>query len=363
MPPLTGIYYSKRQALHRTPRDHPDSIQRIPAVLRRMRRNIWLRKGLVTVADSDAVAEKLLHQVHDGRYIEQIRSFCRQGGGYLDVDTYLSPGTYSASVYSAGGAVKACRDVLEGEFRNAFVLTRPPGHHAGRGGLALKADSTGFCVFNNAALAAGYLLDRGLRRIVLLDLDAHHGNGTQEIFYGNSRVLFLGMHEDKGFFPYSGLVEEVGENEGEGFTVNMPLDRGSGDGDYLLFFREIVSPILGQYQPEFALLSLGFDAHTLDPLADLNLSSAGYLKLVDALKGMAEEHCGGRLVLFLEGGYNLRVVPVLASAVTSVLCGAQGAPRLLRRDDVFRRRTVERLRELKRKLSPFWLLDGSGAPD
>jgi len=359
MPPSTGIYRSKRQALHRTPKDHPDSIQRIPAVLRRLRRNIWLRKGLVSVADSEAVADKLLLEVHSEGYIERIRRFCKQGGGYVDDDTYLSPGSYVAAIYSAGGAVKACSDVLGGELRNAFVLTRPPGHHAGTEGLALNADSTGFCVFNNAALAARYLLDRGVRRVALIDLDAHHGNGTQEIFYGDPGVLYLGIHEDSGFFPYSGSVEEAGEGEGEGFTVNMPLDRGSGDGDYLVFLREIISPILDQYHPEFTLVSLGFDAHRLDPLADLNLSSSGYLRLIDALKRMAEEQCGGRLVLFLEGGYNLRTLPVLVSATTSILCGARGAPVPLPRNGVVQRQTIERLQDVKRKLSAFWSLDDS----
>jgi len=356
MPPSTAIYHSRTQALHRTPRDHPESIQRILAVLRRLRRNIWLRKGSITFAESEAVMDELLLEVHSGRYIEQIRSFCEHGGGYADDDTYLSIGSYVAAAYSAGGAVKACRDVLNGEFRNAFVLTRPPGHHAGKDGLALNADSTGFCVFNNAALAARDLLDQGLKRVALVDLDAHHGNGTQEIFYADPRVLYLGIHEDSGFFPFSGSIEEVGEKEGEGFTVNMPLQRGSADGDYLIFLKEIVSPILIQYHPEFILISLGFDAHRLDPLADLNLSSSGYLRLVDALKRMAEEQCGGRLVLFLEGGYNLRVLPVLVSASASTLCGAQHAPGPLPRDGVFRQHTFNCLRDLRRELSSFWSL-------
>ena len=356
MPPFTGVYHSKRQALHRPPRDHPESIRRISVVLRRLSRNIWLRRGLITFAETEAVTNKLLLEVHSGRYIEQIRSFCEHGGGYVDDDTYLSPGSYVAATSSAGGAVKACRDVLKGEFRNAFVLTRPPGHHAGRDGLALNADSTGFCVFNNAALAARYLLNQGLKRVALVDLDAHHGNGTQEIFYGDPRVLYVGIHEDSGFFPFSGSIEEVGENEGEGFTVNMPLHRGSGDGDYLVFLREIVSPILIQYHPEFILISLGFDAHKLDPLADLKLSSSGYLRLVDAMKRMAEQQCEGRLILFLEGGYNLRVLPVLVSASASILCGAQRAPGPLPRNGVFQQHTFDCLQDLKRELSSFWSL-------
>jgi len=254
-----------------------------------------------------------LQLIHDIDYIQQIKQFCSCGGGLLDQgDTMVSGESYEVARLAAGGTLKAADLVMEGKYRNAFAFVRPPGHHAGPG------YPMGFCVFNNVAVAAAHLLEKfSLDRVLILDIDAHHGNGTQEIFYRSNRVLYVSLHEDPTEFPLTGFADEVGEDEGLGYTVNVPLPYGTGDRIYLKAFNEVVVPIINQYKPQFILVSTGFDNHYTDPVGNLSLSALSYAKIFDAILESASKFCQGKLVATLEGGYSLRFLGKLACAVTA----------------------------------------------
>ena len=227
-------------------------------------------------------------------------------------DTMVSPESYDVALLAAGGTVKAVDLVMAGKCRNAFAFVRPPGHHAG------PNYPMGFCVFNNVAVAAAHLLEKfSLDRVLILDVDAHHGNGTQDIFYRSGRVLYVSLHEDPIEFPLTGFADEVGEDDGLGYTVNVPLPYGTDDRIYLRAFNEIAVPIINQYKPQFILVSTGFDNHYADPVGNLSLSALSYVKIFDAVLESASKFCQGKLVAVLEGGYSLRFLGKLACAVTA----------------------------------------------
>jgi len=229
-------------------------------------------------------------------------------------DTVVSPESYEVALLAAGGTLKAADLVMAGKFRNAFAFVRPPGHHAGPG------YSMGFCVFNNIAVAAAHLLEKfSLDRVLILDIDAHHGNGTQEIFYRSNKVLYVSLHEDPFEFPLTGFADEVGEDKGAGYTVNVPLPYGTDDRIYLRAFNEIAVPIINQYKPQFILVSAGFDNHYTDPIGNLSLSALSYIKIFDTILESASKFCQGKLVAVLEGGYSLRFLGKMACAVTTRL--------------------------------------------
>jgi acetoin utilization deacetylase AcuC-like enzyme len=196
--------------------------------------------------------------------------------------------------------------------KNAFALVRPPGHHAG------VYYALGFCLFNNVAIGASHLLNRlGLDRILIIDIDAHHGNGTQEIFYGTDRVLYVSLHEDPRGFPGTGFIDEIGEGKGLGYTVNVPLAFRTDNAVYQRALDEIVIPIAKQYQPEFMLISAGFDGHYTDPVGDLALSTKSYEETFAKLVALANQLCKGRLVATLEGGYSLNILGKLVTSAIS----------------------------------------------
>ena len=256
-----------------------------------------------------------MERVHYHDYIKKISQFCKCGGGLLDIqDTVVSPESYDVALLAAGGAVKAVDIVMNKNYRNAFALVRPPGHHAG------AWYPMGFCVFNNVAVAASYLLENwNLNRVAILDIDAHHGNGTQDIFYKTKKVLYVSLHEDPIEFPMNGFTDEIGKDNGTGYTVNIPLPYGTDDKIYLKAFNEIAFPIINQYKPQFILVSTGFDNHYKDPVGNLSLSTFSYTKIFDSLLESASQLCQERLVAVLEGGYNLRLLGKMATAVTARL--------------------------------------------
>jgi acetoin utilization deacetylase AcuC-like enzyme len=254
--------------------------------------------------------------VHDQRYIEALQRFCEAGGGQIDLNTTASPGSYEAALYAAGGLLRGIEAVLAGEAANAFALVRPPGHHA------VPQGSLGFCLFNNVAVAARYLLDvRGLERVLIVDWDVHHGNGTQDIFYDDPRVLFFSSHQD-GTYPGTGSFWETGEGRGKGFNVNLPLPAGSGDAVLERAFEVLLEPLAARFKPEFILVSAGYDGHWRDPLARLNLSAEGYARLTRRVIQLADTYCQGRLALTLEGGYNIEALTSSVRATLEVLAGA-----------------------------------------
>ena len=256
-----------------------------------------------------------VERVHSTQEVKTVTELARSGGGWVDADTFVVPASYDAALLAAGAAMQATADVLSGRERNAFVVVRPPGHHATR------ARAMGFCLFNNAAIAAQWALDAGAaQRVAVLDVDVHHGNGTQDIFYDRPEVLYYSTHQYP-FYPGTGRVEEVGRNDGIGTTVNVPLAAGSGDSIFLDATTRVLAPAVRSYRPDVMLVSLGFDAHWADPLAQMQLSTSGYRRILEQIATLADETCGGKLIFLLEGGYDLEVIEEGARMAGSVLSG------------------------------------------
>jgi len=276
---------------------HPERPQRIAAI-----RDHLKARGLLdrlAVIRPDPCPVERLARVHTRDYIESIRSACARAPAQLDPDTAVSSGSWDAALLSAGGAVAACDAVVSGKASAAFVCTRPPGHHA-------EADrAMGFCLFNNVAVAARYLQDdHRLGRVLIVDWDVHHGNGTQHMFEDDDTVFYFSTHQYP-FYPGTGSARETGTGRGAGYTLNYPMLAGSGDEEYVQVFREVLRPEIDRVQPEAILISAGFDAHRADPLAGMAVTEKGYADMTTILKEAADRHCGGRIVSLLEGGYDL----------------------------------------------------------
>lgn len=309
---MTGVVYDPLFLEHTIP-GHPEGAARLEGILAELRRSgLWER---LTPVKSAPVDLGLLSRVHDPAYIAQVAAICRRGGGYLDSDTYLVQATYDAARLAAGGVAELTRAVLRGEIPNGIALVRPPGHHAER------HRGMGFCIFNNIAVAAQAALDEfGLQRVLIFDWDVHHGNGTQDIFYGSPHVLFISTHQYP-HYPGTGDWREAGEGAGLGYTVNMPLPAGVGDAGFDRLFREVAAPLVERFRPELILVSAGYDAHWRDPLAGLHLSLSGYWHLARELVELARRLCEGRIVVMLEGGYDLKVLALGVADTCRALLG------------------------------------------
>ncbi|UCH32785.1 MAG: histone deacetylase [Candidatus Bathyarchaeota archaeon] len=312
----TAIIFTPKYYEHDPGSGHPETSKRLRVIMKEVRpalngddRCKLVEPGLAPLRD--------LELVHASDYIQLVKRICKLGGGLLDIgDTVASPESYTAARYAVGGAIKASDLVLKKKATNAFALVRPPGHHAGRNYAA------GFCIFNNVAIAASHLIKRqNIERILILDIDAHHGNGTQEIFYGTKKVLYISLHEDPREFPGTGFIDEVGESEGRGYNVNIPFPFRTSDKAYLRAIDGIVIPIISQYAPQFILISAGYDGYHADPVAKLSISAVSYATIFDKLLRLASRFCRDRLVVLLEGGYNLRHLGKLAMLTISRMSG------------------------------------------
>ena len=313
----TAIIYTPKYLDHNTGPDHPETADRLRAIMKELKESSLFESGKCSLIEPKPASVKDVELVHQPDYIQLVERVCSSGGGLLDLgDTVVSPESYETALYAVGGAVKAADVVINEEFQNAFALVRPPGHHAG------PSYDMGFCLFNNVAVVATQLLnDFHLKRILILDVDAHHGNGTQEIFYNTDKVLYIGLHQDPSNFPRTGFVDEVGNGDGLGYTVNIPFPYQTGDKAYLKAFNQIVMPIIQQYKPEFILVSTGFDGHYTDPVASLSLSASTYLKIFENVLNLASQFCAGKLVAVLEGGYSLNFIGKIATAVIGKMAG------------------------------------------
>ncbi len=240
-----------------------------------------------------------LQLVHTESHIEQIASTADQGFVSLDPDTGASSRSYDAARLAAGAVIEGVNLLSEGRVDNVFALVRPPGHHA-------EAERPmGFCLFNNVAIAAAYAIqEMGMKRVMVIDWDIHHGNGTQHSFYDTEQVLYLSTHLYP-YYPGSGALQETGSGQGEGYTVNIPLSGGQNDMSYAAIFNEVVAPVARQYQPEMILVSAGYDIYIDDPLGSMAVTPAGFAYMTRVLKELAAELCEGKLLLTLEGGYSL----------------------------------------------------------
>jgi len=304
--------------LHQPGPGHPESPRRLQAVYAALDAGA-LPAGVVVEAPP-AAPWPALERVHEPRYLERIAATAGQARTVLDPDTVTSPHSYACARRAAGAALRAVEAVVDGEARHAFGLVRPPGHHA------LPDRAMGFCLFNNVAVAAAHAqAELGCHRVLILDLDVHHGNGTQAVFWERADVLFVSSHQHP-FWPGSGALEEIGAGPGRGRTVNLPLPAGSGDAEYLYVYREVVEPLVDAFRPDLVLVSAGFDTWQHDPLGGMRLTTAGYRALYGLFRAWTERHCPGRLVAVLEGGYDPAGMARVVPAVLEVLAAAAPAP-------------------------------------
>lgn len=292
---------------------HPECAARVQTTARYLQQQSWfqgLPRGQVTRA-----AEQLLCRTHEPRVIERAKSLAAAGGGALDADTILSADSFEVALFAAGSAMAAVDQVLRESDNTAFCLLRPPGHHA------TQDVSMGFCIFNNVAIAANYAKDvYGLERILIVDFDVHHGNGTQNIFYEDPSVTFFSIHRAP-FYPYTGNTDETGSGAGLGSTINVPLAFGCSRATYLDRFQSALDRALRQSRPQLILISAGFDAYKDDPIGSLGLEVEDYYTLTDILRKAAAAHCQGRIVSCLEGGYHLEKLPELIATHLQALAG------------------------------------------
>jgi acetoin utilization deacetylase AcuC-like enzyme len=259
--------------------------------------------------------------IHDPQHIEDIRRLSERGGGHYDGDTVLSKESYEVALLAAGGAIKGCELMFSGKTSRVFCLVRPPAHHAGISGSALGAASLGFCLFNNIAIAAAYALKKNLvKRILILDIDVHHGNATQEAFNSSPDVLYVSTHQ-RGIYPGTGYENEIGMGEGTGFKLNLPLPSLSDDKIYMNAFNEIILPVAEQFRPELVLLSVGFDAHHSDFISGMSVTAEGYGEMVRSAIQLAERYSGGKVMACLEGGYSDTCLSTALPEATAALAG------------------------------------------
>jgi acetoin utilization deacetylase AcuC-like enzyme len=303
---LTSPHYLK----HDFP-DHPENADRLRALEAALDSPaLGLREYLVPLAPRSATTDEIA-LAHSPRYIAALRAAMAQAPGFVDTaPTYVVPESFDVALLAAGGAIRSVEAVLGGEAEAAFALVRPPGHHA------VPDEPMGFCLFNNVAIAARYAQRHlGVERVLIVDFDVHHGNGTQDIFYADPSVLFVSAHQE-GIYPLTGAADETGAGEGKGANINLPLPAGAGDHAMARLANEIIAPAAAHFRPNLVIVSAGFDAHWLDPLAGLQFTLRGYAQLAGFLMRLAQEHCAGRLTFVLEGGYHLAA---LAGGVTTVL--------------------------------------------
>jgi acetoin utilization deacetylase AcuC-like enzyme len=355
----TCVIYSPRFLDHDTGNHHPESSSRVTQVLEELRRANVFQEGVCELQEPRRAFQDEITLVHEKEYYMKVKRIVEAGYGSLDPDTPVSKGSFEAAMMAAGGVLKACELILAGEFKNAFALVRPPGHHAGVRGRALGAPTAGFCVFNNVAIAAQSLLKhQSASKVLILDLDCHHGNGTQEIFNGSKEVMYVSIHQDgRTLYPGTGSFRDIGIGEGEGYKVNIPLPPGSCDDVHLMAFDEVVRGVSQQFKPDFILISAGFDSHHQDPLTNMGVSVEGFRRMYSETLNMAEELCQGRLVAALEGGYGVKFASSTATAI-KVLAGLPVKPveefRASGSGTVIEVKST--LNALKDLLSPYWSL-------
>lgn len=309
-----GIVKDDIYLQHITDRFHPENPQRLHYIYDMLER--LPQEDLVYVASRPASEDEIC-LIHTPRYHDYVAATAGKAYTQLDPDTSTSPKSYEAASMAVGGTLNLADAVMKGEVDNGFALVRPPGHHAERD------RAMGFCLFNNIAIAARYLIKQyRLERILLVDFDLHHGNGTQHSLYDDPRVLYFSSHQYP-YFPGSGWYSEIGQEKGKGYTVNVPLTYGMDDLDYDYIFRQLVVPLADAFHPEVVLVSAGFDTHRDDPLGGMAVTEAGYANMTRILLDIASRHCEGRMVVALEGGYDLNG---LARSVQAMISEMKGTP-------------------------------------
>ena len=299
-------------------RGHPERPERVEAIRAALTEAGWWQE-YPHLAPLE-IPKEVLHKVHDADFLSHLQQICWRGQ-HFDMDTYTTPDSWELALQAAGGGIAVADAVWQRQAKRGFALTRPPGHHATRD------RAMGFCLLNNVAIAAEYLLQaRGAKRIAIIDLDLHHGNGTQDIFYRRGDVFYVSTHQSP-LYPGTGRVSETGAAQGEGTTANFPLPPMSGDEAFQTVMDELILPLMDRFTAEMILVSYGFDPHRNDPLGSLMLSAGTYGVLISRLAGWADQNCEGRIALFLEGGYDMQAAKNCSQAVVAALLGESWEPR------------------------------------
>ena len=306
-------FYPEGHAAH-FERGHPERPERVEVI-----QSALLESGLwdeYPKLPPLLLPDDLIQSIHSPAYLNLLEMTCRRSG-HLDPDTFTTPATWDLAQRAAYGAATIASAVWEGRAKRGFALTRPPGHHAMRG------QGMGFCLLNNIAVAAEFLIkNHHVQRLAIVDLDLHHGNGTQDIFWSRNDVFYISTHQSP-FYPGTGNVADIGSGSGEGWTANFPLPPGSGDNAFLSIMDQLIIPLLDRKNPQIILVSYGFDTHWMDPLGQLLLTADGYGILIKKLCDWADTHCEGRIALILEGGYDLNAGKACNLAVISAMLGKE----------------------------------------
>lgn len=351
----TAIFYDPVFLEHDTGYGHPESPDRLKSIIRGLREHGILEDSRFKILKPSRASIEEISLIHDPNYVRYVEDFCRRGGGVIGTwggGVVCSGRSFEAACYAVGAAIDAVKLSMDNVYPRSFCLVRPPGHHA-------EYDYPyGFCIFNNIAIAAAYLIKfRGVDRIMVLDLDAHHGNGTQHAFYDSPKVFYISIHQD-AIFPGTGSINEVGVGDGEGYTLNIPLPAYSDKEVYIEAIRRIVKPIAMEYKPEIILVSAGFDPYHDDPITDLGLTLEGFREVYREVIDLSRI-CSGRIVFCLEGGYNLECLRV---AVASVIALMEGIEFDLPREEVYpppylKSRALSIIEAVRRIASSYWRID------
>lgn len=307
-----GLVYDPAYLEHDTGA-HVENAQRLTSTIEILE-TTGITDRLILVPAREATPEEIA-AVHSTEYISQVQMICERGGGNLDLDTVTSPESFKAALMAAGGLISAVDAVIKKHVNSAFALVRPPGHHA------TCWHGMGFCLFNNIAIAAKYALAKyNINKILIVDFDVHHGNGTQDTFYTDPGIYYFSTHQYP-LYPGTGHINEIGAREGEGFNMNVPLIPGCGDYEYQTIYEDILAPVAMRYKPQLILVSAGYDGHWADNLASMQLSVSGFARIAEILEVLALSLCQGNLVFTLEGGYNHSALAYSIAATCNILMG------------------------------------------
>ncbi len=347
----TAVFYDPIYLEHDTGYGHPERPERLQTTMQ-MLEGVGLAEKVRILSPRDASVEEI-GLVHPKSHIEKVKRVAESGGGWLDPDTHVGARSYDAALKSAGALVEGLERIFSGDIDNAFCLVRPPGHHA------TAERGMGFCLFNNNAIAARFAIrEFGISRVFILDWDAHHGNGLQDIFYDDDKVLYISLHQYP-HYPGTGSTGELGIGAGEGYTVNFPLPARSGEEVYLAAFDQVILPIARAYQPELVLISAGYDGHFSDVLCSMLLRGNSYAEMAIRLKDLAETSCGGKMMAALEGGYNLVGIAISITDTIAVMAGEDIRVEEDIDSDTIHpssRRGMETVESTREALSEYWSL-------
>ena len=345
-----AVIYSDEYLNHKTG-NHPESPARLKKAINTIQESKLAARGRIKTIPPEKASEEEVAKVHSRSLIERVKAMSESGGGLIAPDTVVSEKSYEVALLAAGGAIKGVKLALSGEYKKVFALIRPPGHHASFN------TAKGFCLFNNIAIAAEKAIELGVKRILILDWDAHHGDGTQRVFYGTPKVLYISTHQDgRTIYPGTGFIDEIGEGEGRGYNVNIPLPPGATGQLAVKAVEEIVVPIAEEYKPELMLISAGYDAHHADIISDLRFTTNTYYKLAEISALISKAHANRRMVVLLEGGYHLKYMPL---SVLNTLCAMAEVEAEHTENEQYTHPSVERyvellIKKIKRILSTYW---------